>query len=106
MYFDSAGDDIKEEFEIFVNRVLKQAEELDIILEYDKKHVQHQRGNTECGMYSLYFIITLLTGETDRGVHLKGYKEKYNFFKNKKLRIPDKFVFDLRKKYFNSGGSQ
>lgn len=106
MYFDSAGDDIKEEFEIFVDRVLKQAEELDIILEYDKTHVQHQRGNTECGMYSLYFIITLLTGETDRGVYLKGYKEKYNFFKNKKLRIPDKFVFDLRKKYFNSGGSQ
>jgi hypothetical protein len=106
MYFDSAGDKIKKEFQALVDRILSQAKELDIHLEYDTTHVEHQRGNTECGMYSLYFIISLLTGETDRGVYLKRYTDKYNFFKNKNLRIPDKFVFDLRKKYFNSGGSQ
>ena len=105
MYFDSAGDNIQPEIQNLVDRILKQATELNIHLEFDNTPIEHQYGNTECGMYSLYFIITLLKGETENGEKLTGYKAKSEFFKNKKRRIPDKFVFNFRKKYFNSGGS-
>lgn len=105
MYFDSAGDKIQPEIQNLVNRILKQASELNIQLTFDKTRIEHQFGNTECGMYSLYFIITLLKGETENGEKLNGYKAKYDFFKDKNRRIPDKFVFNFRKKYFNSGGS-
>jgi hypothetical protein len=105
MYFDSAGDKIQPEIQKLVNRILKQAHELNIQLTFDNTPIEHQFGDTECGMYSLYFIITLLKGETENGEKLIGYKAKYDFFKNEKRRIPDKFVFNFRKKYFNSGGS-
>lgn len=105
MYFDSAGDKIQPEIETLVDRILKQANELNIQLTFDKTRIEHQFGNTECGMYSLYFIITLLKGETENSEKLNGYKEKYDFFKDKNRRIPDKYVFNFRKKYFNSGGS-
>jgi hypothetical protein len=105
MYFDSAGDKIQPEIETLADRILKQAKELNLELTFDKTRIEHQFGNTECGMYSLYFIITLLKGETETGEKLIGYKAKYDFFKNKKRRIPDKYVFNFRKKYFNSGGS-
>ena len=88
-----------------MDRILKQALELNIQLIFDKTRIEHQFGNTECGMYSLYFIITLLKSETENGEKLTGYKEKYIFFKDKNRRIPDKYVFNFRKKYFNSGGS-
>lgn len=106
MYFDSAGDKIKPEIETLADRVLEQAKKLNIQLTFDKTRIEHQFGNTECGMYSLYFIITLLKGETENGEKLTGYKSKYDFFKDKKRRIPDKYVFNFRKKYFNSGGSR
>jgi hypothetical protein len=105
MYFDSAGDKIQPEIQKLVKRIIKQADELNIQLIFDNTPIEHQFGNTECGMYSLYFIITLLKGETETGEKLIGYKEKYDFFKDKKRRIPDNFVFNFRKKYFNSGGS-
>ena len=64
IFFDSAGDKIPDEIDKLVKRIMKQSEELDIKLEYIEKPKQHQYGNTECGMYALYFITTLLKGET------------------------------------------
>lgn len=48
----------------------------------------HQHSNTECGMYCLYFIVSLL-------------KRTHDFQYFKKKRIPDKYVEDFRKIYFN-----
>ncbi len=48
---------------------------------------RHQFSESECGMYSLYFIIQMLKDKN------KGY-----FLEHK---IPDKEVFELRQKYFN-----
>ena len=61
--------------------------------------MEHQYENNECGMYSLYFIITMLTNKTEKKI-FKNYMEKIDFFKNK--RIPDKYMHRYRKKYFNS----
>lgn len=78
LYFDSAADIIQPEIEELVDRILKQGSQLGMDLKYEKDNTpfEHQMGNTECGMYSLYFIITLLTGKTGEGKQLKGYVEK------------------------------
>jgi hypothetical protein len=74
-------------------------------------------GENECGMYALFFIITMLSGHVELnkskvisanaklplsdGIIKKfsNYVEKINFFKDK--RIPDRYVNKLRKLYFN-----
>ena len=72
-----------------VNRIIKQGKEIGLKLDFHQNHpIEHQRGNTECGMYSLYLIIQLLTGKHD-----------YEYFM--KNRIPDKDMQLLRKEYFN-----
>jgi hypothetical protein len=102
MYFDSGGARIKPEISVLVQRILKQAKDLNIKMKLipDKGRVSHQRGSTECGMYSLYFITTLLTGKAGSGEDLETVKAKVGHFRSK--RIPDEYVFGYRKKLFNN----
>jgi len=51
--------------------------------------VEHQYKNTECGIYSLFFII-----------HLLEDKLTSTYFKTHKLK--DEYMHTFRKKYFNS----
>lgn len=100
-YMDSAGDTIPKEVNKLVERIMNQGLELftPIQFVYHENHpFTHQYGNNECGMYSLYFIITMLLNKTDRK-KFKTIQDKINYFK--KHRIPDKYVFSYRKKYFN-----
>ena len=61
---------------------------------------QHQRGNTECGMYSIFFIVTMLTGKTPFYKNkVLSMDERIELFLKKK--IPDEVVFDYRDLYFN-----
>ena len=91
-YFDSAANNIPKEIEKLVNLVLVQSNAMNKKLNYyTNVPNQHQHGDTECGMYSLYFIITMLDNTT---------KQKINLFKNGK--ITDKFVESFRHKYFNT----
>jgi len=90
-FFDSVGDPIPKQIKKFVDDVIKQGKELDnpINLIFDQNHpVEHQKGNTECGMYSLYFII-----------HMLKNKISSNYLKTHKL--DDKYVEKFRKIYFN-----
>ena len=61
---------------------------------------EHQMGDTECGMYSLFFIISMLTNTIggDEKKTFKNYIDKINFFTKK--RIDDKEMENLRDKYF------
>jgi signal recognition particle subunit SEC65 len=100
-YLDSAGDDVPSEVQELINRIQEQwsKKHPDKKMKIYKNHpFEHQQGNTECGMYSLFFIITLLTHRIDS----KDYStdELIKMFKSK--RIPDNYVFDYRKRYFNS----
>lgn len=111
-YFDSAGNKIPNEIMALVNRIKTQGRELGnnktrrqykntgamYFKFYQNWPLEHQYGNTECGMYSLFFIITMLTGKNDDRM-FKTAREKINFFK--KTRVPDKYVENLRWKYFN-----
>jgi len=88
-YFDSTGKSIPDEVTVFTARMVEQCKEINIPLrEINNLNIKHQYGSSECGMYVLYFIISLLL-ET---------KEPDHFLKS---RISDADVNKLRDVYFN-----
>ena len=93
-YFDSAANPTPNEIQELIDLLLRQSAELNQKFTYYTNYPkQHQRGNTECGMYSLYFIITMLDD------HIRSTKTKIDLFMKK--NITDKFVESFRNKYFN-----
>jgi hypothetical protein len=98
-FLDSAGDEAPKEVRAFVDRVISQGKEMGISLQfYENAPFEHQMGNTECGMYSLFFLITMLTKKIGK----KTYTHSQLIEMFKKKRIPDKYIFNYRKVYFNS----
>lgn len=88
-FFDSNGDDIPKELKTLQDKIVCQMRDINIkIKSMSNENMRHQNGNTECGMYCLYFIISLLTN-----------KHSFRYFKTKKIK--DKDVEKLRKVYFN-----
>jgi hypothetical protein len=92
-YFDSAGDPIPRQIMKFVKMVQKQGTELTtgkkINFKFDQNYpVEHQYGNTECGIYSLYFI-----------VHMLEDKHTTEYFKTHIMK--DEYMEKFRKVYFN-----
>jgi len=88
-YFDSVGDAIPNEILKLVKKIQIQGKELGLDLKFDSNYkFDHQKGNTECGMYVLYFIIEVLENKKD-----------LNFFKTN--RITDEQMEDYRKIFFN-----
>lgn len=91
-FFDSAGDPVPNEVYILVKRILKQSKKLNLNLNFKQNFPrQHQKGGSECGMYSLYFIINLLNETVEP-----------SFFNNNTINDNDVELF--RKIYFNSHG--
>ena len=88
VYFDSAGDDIPEEIEILTNRIQQQGKTLGIDLVFDKNHpFEHQMEDTECGIYCIYFITSMIK------------KPDFSLFKKK--QITDKEMENYRRIYFS-----
>jgi hypothetical protein len=105
-YFDSTGHDIPEEIAVLKDRIIKQAKDQGIILDFYKNHlVQHQHGGTECGIYSLFFIITLLTFPSKTETKLPADAATTELPKIKLFltddAIPDKWVQNYRTYFFN-----
>lgn len=101
-FMDSAGDTAPKQIKDLSKRIIDQGLELihkKHIHYYENCPMEHQYHDNECGMYSIYFIVTMLTNKADKKT-FKNYNEKIGYFKNK--RIPDKFMHSYRKKYFNS----
>jgi hypothetical protein len=101
-YFDSCGNAMPVEIQRFINRMVEQAgtlgeqtasssmEELTNI-----PHV-HQRGDTECGMYSIVFVTSMLTHKwKSKPISLSELK---NVFLHG--RLTDQEVNELRDVYF------
>ena len=61
-FFDSVGTYPPYQISNFIKRLLKQANNLNIKLNLYINGIQHQKGNNECGVYSLYFLISRLEG--------------------------------------------
>jgi hypothetical protein len=85
-FFDSNGEIVPKEVTAFMNRIHEQSNELNTPFKIIINKVEHQKTNTECGMYVLYILITLLK------------KDTYPRFKK---IIPDSKVEALRKILFN-----
>ena len=92
-FFDSAGDKAPNEVIKLVDRIIQQGSELKkpIHFKFDENYpVEHQYGNTECGVYSLFFIIHML-------------EDKLSAQYLKTHRISDKSIEKYRKVFFNDG---
>lgn len=92
MYFyDSAGDKVPEEIKKFSDRVIEQGKKLSppITFTFDENYpVSHQKSTTECGVYSLYFIVHML-------------EDKITAHYLKTHKIKDAYIEKFRKIYFN-----
>ena len=91
LFFDSAGDKIPANINKFVKNVKSQGASLEtpINFNFDQNYpVEHQYGTTECGIYSLYFIVHMLEDRMT-SQYLKTHI------------ITDKYVNKFRKIYFN-----
>lgn len=98
LYFDSNGDDCPKEIEKLIKRIKGQLKDLNKNMKVIYNNLEHQKSNTECGMYSLYFIITLITEEINGNKIKTTDKLLSHFTKN---RIPDELVFKYRDIYYN-----
>jgi len=90
-FFDSVGDKAPKEVLTLVNRIKKEGVSLKpkMVFTFDQNYpVEHQYGNTECGVYSLFFII-----------HLLEDKLTEHYFKTHILK--DEYMERFRKVYFN-----
>jgi hypothetical protein len=88
-YFDSAGEKIPPQIMKFANTIITQGKSLGMNFTFDQNHpVEHQYGNTECGIYSLFFI-----------VHMLEDKITSHYLKTHILK--DKYMEKFRKVYFN-----
>jgi hypothetical protein len=94
-FFDSTSDDIPPEIQTLADRIIaagaRLSPPLKLNLIVNKK--DHQYKNTECGMYSIFMIVNVLTGQM-----------KPSDFAVK--RISDEFMMKFRKTYFNSAKLQ
>jgi len=86
IYFDSVGTKIPKRIKHFVDTVIKQAANINIQLQFIQNKMAHQRKNTECGIYSIYFIEQQL-------------KSRSPALFNK--RISDSDIHKCRNVYFN-----
>ena len=66
-FFDSTGDKPLPQIKVLVDRIIEQGLNLKnkIKFKFDSNEGnEHQYGNTECGIYSLYFIVHMLEDKT------------------------------------------
>lgn len=88
-YFDSAGEKIPKRIMKFVKTVTAQGKALGIDFTFDQNHpVEHQYKDSECGIYSIFFIAHML-------------EDKINEEYLKTHVLKDKYMSKFRKVYFN-----
>lgn len=93
-FFDSAGEPVPKQIEKFANTVIEQGKQLNppIYFKFDQNYpVEHQYGNTECGVYSIFFITHML-------------EDKINGHYLKTHILKDKYMENFRKIYYNENG--
>jgi len=93
-FFDSAGEPIPPQIEKFVNTVIEQGKKLSqpINFKFEQNYpVEHQYGNTECGIYSIFFVTHMLEDK------ITGHYLKTHILK-------DKYIEKFRKVYYNGNG--
>ena len=102
-YFNSTSQPMPKRIHDLIERLQKQWVEFKgtKFQVYKNTRVKHQRSNSECGMYSLFFVITCLTRKTDlKPDKILTTNDLVELFSGKH-RIDDKYVAKFRDIYFN-----
>ena len=90
-FFDSTGDPAPPEIKKLINRIKEQGLNLKHKINFkvdSNEGIEHQYGNTECGIYSIFFI-----------VHMLEDKVTDHYLKTHILK--DEYMHKFRKIYFN-----
>ena len=87
-YFDSFGEMPSSEVQAFIQKTIQQGEKCKIDFAYFVNDICHQKGDSQCGMYTIDFIKRML-----EGIQFEDYL---------RMGINDKQMIKLRKKYFIS----
>jgi hypothetical protein len=87
-YFDSVGDTPPQQIIKLIDNIKAQGKKSNIDFVYNYNKQQHQTSTTECGMYTLYFIIEMLL-------------DRLTINKIKNNKITDAKMTKLRRVYFN-----
>lgn len=92
-YFDSTGEPAPKQVKLLVKTITEQAAALGIQLDFIENDRVHQKQDNECGMYSLYAIVS----------QLKDIRSPHSFLRGGE--ITDKSMHQLRSRYFNKHGA-
>lgn len=87
LFFDSYGTRPPRQIKKLIDKIIKQGHQLGIDIKHVFNKTRHQYGDSECGMYSLHFIIENLKDTPTQELMDK--------------KISDKEMIQLRKIYFN-----
>jgi len=90
-FFDSAGDGPPKEVMVLVNRIIDEGKNINPKMNFgfdSNEGIEHQYGNTECGIYSIFFIVHLL-------------EDKFTEHYLKTHILKDKYMEKFRHIYFN-----
>jgi len=97
LFFDSAVTykNLHPEIKSFVDNIKQQYKHINFTFKYNT--VQHQQSNSECGMYSIYFILTMLDADKNNFNSLKAFDM---YFNNSTRTVKDKLMVLYRTKLF------
>ena len=90
-FFDSYGTEPEEEIQKFMRKAAKYMEQTGVKpndIKFDWNKLRHQRENSECGVYSINFLLRMLRGD--------------DFNEITKKIMPDRMVNRCRNKYFKN----
>jgi len=91
LYFDSVGKQVPREIKHLSDKIIRQGKQLTtpIHFTFDQNYpVEHQYGDTECGVYSLFFIVQML-------------KDNISAQYLKTHILKDKYIQQFRRIFFN-----
>jgi Ulp1 protease family, C-terminal catalytic domain len=101
-YFDSTGEKPPIPIQTLIKKITWELHQKEhITMTYYESSIEHQRGNSECGMYALYFLVTMISNiqypdcAQDATCQLQ---KKLDLFLTQ--RIEDSFIQTFRDKYF------
>lgn len=87
VFFDSAKGGIPKEIERLRDTFIEQGKSIGIDFLFKTNTSDHQQGNTECGVYSIYFIVEMLRSVSNVEKFMNGNitdkdmeKQRYKFF--------------------------
>jgi hypothetical protein len=94
-FFDSTGDKAPQQIKVLIDRIKEQGKDVVPPIDFkvdSNEGIEHQYGNTECGIYSIFFI-----------VHMLEDKLTEHYLKTHILK--DEYMQEFRHIYFNDSNS-